>query len=210
MRTARTVGAERGDARSESGFTVVELAIVLLISGVVMTTLVGILTSQSRAERSVSAVAASQEEVRMALVQIQQDLRSAEPLIALPSAGDFPKRMEIVHLAFNDDKVTRFRWRLDSAKNELVREVLDTNGAVTATTYRLKGVTNNTVFRYFDKNGNELTAANSTSETIAGCTLRVRVLIDASPQKGAAPLDNWSDVQLRNRLPDKLAAGCTS
>jgi type II secretory pathway component PulJ len=192
----------------ESGFTVIELAIVLLMSSIVMATLVGILDSQSKAERSVNALAASQEEVRLALVEIQRDLRSAEPLIALPSASDFPTQMQIVHLAFDNDSIVRFRWRLDTANDELVRETLNTSGAVTATTYRLEGVTNNTVFRYFSAKGSELSAANATSDEIAGCTLRVRVLIDAAPEAGAAPLDNWSDVQLRNRLPDKLLTGC--
>jgi competence protein ComGC len=189
------------DRRDESGFTVVELSIVMMISVIVMVSIVGMLTSQSNAQRTVSALASSQEQVRLAVVEIEQDLRSAEPLIALPSPSDYPKRMEMVHLAFNDDSVTRFRWRLDTATNELVREVLDNNGAVTATTYRLTGVTNNTVFRYFNAQGTELTDANSTSSTIARCTMRVRVLIDAAPEKGGKPLDNWSDVQLRNRLP---------
>ncbi len=197
----------RGEDCDASGFTVIELAIVMMISSVLMVTLVGILDSQSRAEQKVNALAASQEQVRLALVEIQSDLRSAEPLIALPSAADFPKQMEIVHLSFDNDAATRFRWRLDTAKNELVRETLTNAGAVSATTYRLQGVTNNTVFRYFDGNGNELLAANSSAEDIARCTLRVRILIDAAPEKGPQPLDNWSDVQLRNRLPGGV--GCT-
>lgn len=193
--------------RDEAGFTLVELSIVMMISTIVMVSIVGMLTSSSKAERTVSALASSQEQVRLAVVEIEQDLRSAEPLIALPNATDYPKRMEIVHLAFNDDAVTRFRWRLDPTKEELVREVLDNNGNVTATTYRLTGVTNNTVFRYFNAQGTELTADNATSETIARCTMRVRVLIDAAAEKGGIPLDNWSDVQLRNRLPGDV--GCS-
>lgn len=190
----------------ESGFTLIELAIVMMISTIVMASIVGILTSQTRAERSVNGLASAQEQVRLALVAIQSDLRSAEPLVALPAATDFPKRMEIVHLAFEDDSLVRFRWRLDDATDELVRESLDNDGNVTGTTFRLGGVTNNTVFRYFNSKGDELTAENSTSETIARCTLRVRVLIDAAPEGGPQPLDNWSDVQLRNRLPGGV--GC--
>ena len=196
----------RTRAGDDSGFTVVELAIVMMISTIVMVSLVGMLDSQSRAERSVNGLAAAQEQVRVALVEIQQDLRSAEPLVALPAATDFPKRMEIVHLAFETDQLERFRWRLDDVNDELVRETLDSNRNVTGTTFRLTGVTNNTVFRYFNSKGDELTAENSTSETIARCTLRVRVLIDAAPEDGPRPLDNFSDVQLRNRLPGGV--GC--
>lgn len=190
-----------GQGATDSGFTVIELAIVMMISAVVMTTLVGILDSQSRAERSVNGLASAQEQVRLALIEVQRDLRSAEPLIALADANDFPKQMNIAHMDFEDDTMTYFRWRLDAGRKELVREVLGPNGAVTDTTYRLRGVTNNTVFRYFNGRGNELTPANSTSSIIASCTLRVRILIDAAPEDGPQPLDNWSDVQLRNRLP---------
>lgn len=197
----RGAGTDRQRAADASGFTVIELAIVMLISSVIMTTLVGILDSQSRAERNVSALAGAQEQVRLALIEIQSDLRSAEPLIALASADDFPKQMNIAHMNFDDDTMTYFRWRLDPVKNQLVREVLNGSGAVTATTFRLTGVTNNTVFRYFNGKGNELTPLNSTSSIIATCTLRVRILIDAAPEGGPQPLDNWSDVQLRNRLP---------
>lgn len=196
----------RARANDESGFTVLELAIVMMISTIVMVSLVGILDSQSRAERSVNGLAAAQEQVRLALVEIQRDLRSAEPLVALPAASDFPKRMQIEHLDFDTDSVVRFRWRLDDANDELLRETLAADGTVTGVTFRLGGVTNNTVFRYFNSRGDELTSENSTSEIIASCTLRVRVLIDAAPEAGPQPLDNVSDVQLRNRLPGGV--GC--
>lgn len=190
----------------ESGFTVIEMAIVMLISSIIMTTLVGILASQSRAERTVSGLATAQEQVRLALVELQSDLRSAEPLVKLDNIDDYPTQMEIVHLDFDTDALLRFRWRLDATKNELVRETLDENRNVTATTFRLQGVTNNTVFRYFSGTGFELTPQNTTADNIAGCTLRVRVLIDAAPEKGPQPLDNTSDVQLRNRRPGR--PGC--
>jgi hypothetical protein len=67
-------------------------------------------------------------------------------------------------------------------------------------------VTGNTVFRYFNSSGDELTAATHSSASIADCTLRVRVKIEAAPNSGPSPLDNWSDVQLRNRLPGGV--GC--
>lgn len=194
------------DRDHEAGFTVVELAIVMMISMTVMASIVGMLHSQSKAERSVNGLASAQEQVRLALVAVQSDLRSAEPLVALPTASEFPKRMEIIHLDFDTDAMLRFRWRLDDVNDELVRETLDDAGNVTATTFRLGGVTNNTVFRYFNSRGDELTAENSTPEIIASCTLRVRVLIDAAPEDGPQPLDNWSDVQLRNRLPGGV--GC--
>ncbi|MDQ3107359.1 MAG: hypothetical protein M3Q68_06085 [Actinomycetota bacterium] len=193
----------------ESGFTVVELAIVMLISATVMGSLIGILDSQSRAERRINALASNQEQVRLALVQVQQDLRSAEPLVELDDISKYPTQMNIMHRDFDDDDVTYFRWRLNTVANELVRETLATDGSVAATTFRLAGVTSNTVFRYFKTNGAELQPdpTQHTSRDIADCTVRVRILIDAAPEKGPQPLDNWSDVQLRNRLPGGV--GCS-
>jgi prepilin-type N-terminal cleavage/methylation domain-containing protein len=198
------------DDGRERGFTVIELSIVLAISGLLMASLLGMLTSQTNAERRVTALAGNQEQVRLALVEIQQDLRSAEPLVPLTDASKYPQMMEIVHVGFDDDVVTHLRWRLDATAHELVREVLDGNGAVARTTFRLRGVTGNTVFRYFDANGNELLPAGLAD--VANCSIRVRVKIEAAPQPGPQPLDNWSDVQLRNRLPGNqecLLAGTT-
>lgn len=194
--------------RNESGFTVLELTIVMMISAVVMATFAGILDSQSKAERRVNTLAANQEQVRLALVAIQQDLRSAEPLVPLADITKYPTQMEIIHADFDTDVTTRLRWRFDSTKQELVRETLSTSGTVTATTFRLTGVTGKTTFRYFNASGDELVPdpTAQTSATIAGCTVKVRVLIDAAPQSGPNPLTNWSEVQLRNRRPG--GAGC--
>jgi prepilin-type N-terminal cleavage/methylation domain-containing protein len=194
--------------RDDSGFTVVELSMVMMISAIVMAAIVGMLDTQTRAERHVHAVAGSQEQVRLALVMVQSDLRSAEPLVELDDMAKYPTQMDIMHQDFDTDAVTFFRWRLDKTKDELVRELLDDQGVATATTFRLPGVTSNTVFRYFNSRDQELVpdVTLHTRKEVANCTVKVRVLIDAAPEAGAKPIDNWSEVQLRNRLPGGV--GC--
>lgn len=197
-------GRRRSD---ESGFTVVELAITMLISAIVSVSLLGLLTSQSSVERRMSSLATNQEQVRQALVLLQRDLRSAEPLIPLADATSYPRQVELLHLDFDTDAVLRFRWRLDTTADELVRETLAPDGTATATTHRLTGVTSDTVFRYFSSNGTELLAGAVTSATIATCTIRIRIDVEAAPERGPAPLEATSDVDLRNRLPGNAACG---
>lgn len=199
--TRRRRGARDG------GFTTVELIVVIAIGATVMASLIGVLDSQTRMERRVSALASNQEQVRQALVQIQRDLRSAEPLVALANPYDYPRQVDIIHLDFATDAPVHFRWRVDSSTKELVREVLGAGDAVTATTFRLRGMDGAAVFRYFSSTGDELVPQTSTSSTIADCTIRVRVTLAAAPESGPRPLGNASDVQLRNRLPGSAACG---
>lgn len=191
----------------EAGFTVVELAITMLISAIVSVALLGVLTSQSNVERRMSSLATNQEQVRQTLVLLQRDLRSAEPLIPLADASAYPRQVELLHLDFDTDAVIRFRWRLDVARDELVRETLGADGSPLATTHRLTGVSSSAVFRYFSSNGTELLAGSVTSATVATCTIRMRIDIEAAPERGPQPLEATSDVDLRNRLPGNAACG---
>lgn len=199
--------AHRRRRRDESGFTVVELAITLLISGIVTASLFGMLDSQTRAERRMTALANNQELVRQALVTMQRDFRSAEPLIPLADAMKYPSEVELLHLDFDTDAAERFRWRVDTTTSELVRETLSDTGVVTATTHRLAGVTSSNLFRYFSSNGGELVPGVATSATIATCTIRMRIDLSAAPEVGPAAIASTSDVDLRNRLPGNAACG---
>ena len=193
--------------RAEAGFTVIELAVTMLIAAIVTASLLGILESQARVERRVTSLANNQEQVRQTLVLLQRDLRSAEPLIPLSDAFAYPRQVELLHLDFDSDAVLRFRWRLDTTRKELVRETLASNGSVSATTHRLAGVANTAVFRYFSSNGGELEPGVATSATIATCTIRMRIDLRSAPDRGSPPLPATSDVDLRNRLPGNAACG---
>jgi type II secretory pathway pseudopilin PulG len=194
----------------EAGFTVVELMIAMLLTAIVMTSLSGLLTSQSKAEQRLSTLADNQEAARLALVEMQQDLRSAEPLVALDTSTDYATQVRLLHLDFVTGAKTLFQWRLDVAAQELVREVLDDTGAVTATTFRLAGVVDTQAFRYFEQGGLELSPATANPSVIAECTIRIRITLHAAPGKGPATTLAESDVELRNRLPGSLYCGQTA
>ena len=194
----------------DEGFSILELAITMMLSGMVFSAIVGILISQTNAERSVSAFVANHEEIRQAMVEIQRDLRSAEPLIAAGATSNLKNQLD---LKMYDDvtSVTPFhvRWRLDTVNNELVRELIATDGTVTGTTYRVRGSANGVetvpvpLFTYYRANGQAyvLDDPGVTPGDVAYCTVRVAIDLRANPNDGRNAVRLVSDVQLRNKLP---------
>lgn len=182
----------------EEGFTVVELAIVALISSLLLGSILGVLEGQSRAERRVSAIADNQELVRQAMVAVQRDLRSAEAIVAPTSAATAAYRIDLIHVDFDTGARSQLRWRLVAADRQLVREVVE-GGTVTAVTHRLSGVDVRPMLEYYDARGRELSAGSGAANTVVRCTARVRVEIAAAPSAGPAPLAVSSEVELRNR-----------
>jgi type II secretory pathway pseudopilin PulG len=195
---------------ADDGFTVVELSVSMSIMSVVLIAIFGLLTSQSVALRRVDAMADNREAARLALLELQQDLRSAEPLVELSSPASYATEVRLTHREFVTGAETVFRWRVDPVADQLVRELLAPDGTVVATTYRMSGVVDTAPFRYFGQDGLELPTSglNAASPSLlATCTIRVRITLHAAPIKGPAPMLADSDVQLRNRLPGSLYCG---
>lgn len=206
------MSARAEPGHGESGFTVVELAITMAISMIVMGSILGILDSQTRAERRVSTFADNQEVIRQAVVAMQRDIRSSEPLAELPgSATQYALRIDLsVFEDILDPNPVSIRWRVDIAAKELVRETLDATGAVTGVTHRLTGVTNNfgsPLFTFYDAVQLPYDLTLTTPKTISDCTVRIRTRLVAAPTAGPAPAVLISDTQLRNRLPGG-SVGC--
>ena len=194
-------------ARDDRGFTLVELSITSLLTAVVSAAIVSMLVSQMNAEREVTRFAGNQEEIRQAVVAMQQDLRSAEPLTEVSNPLDLRYRVDL--MVYDDVEAptpVQIRWRLDAASHELVREQLESD-VVTGTTHRVRGVVNvdqaAPLFTYYDADDvpYALDDVGITSGTVVYCTVRVRIDLRAAPNGGHKPVTVISDVQLRNRLP---------
>jgi prepilin-type N-terminal cleavage/methylation domain-containing protein len=192
----------------DGGFTVIELSIAMVIGAVVFVAVTGIMVSQFRAGKDVDSFTTNQEDIRQALIAIQQDLRSAEPLTEVANPLDLQYRVDLmVFDSVSAATPVQIRWRLDSATRQLLRESVDANNNVLATSYRLKGVANADtsipLFSYYKADDTEyvLSAPGTTPGTIAFCTVRMRVDIRAAPHGGRKNVQLTSDVQLRNRLP---------
>lgn len=194
---------------AHDGFTVIELAITLLVSSVISVALAALLANQTRVERRASSLVANEEELRQAMLAIERDLRSAEPLVALGDSADNDLRLDLsIYPDITSTVAETLTWRVDTVTRELLRELWGVGGSVT-TTYRLRGVANtdaDPLFRYFKANGLAFVPGVDPPADIAACTVRVRLNLTAAPNDGPAPTRLVSDVQLRNRQPG--GAGC--
>ena len=194
--------------RSESGFTVIELAITMALTAMVSLALFGILETHSNAEHQVSQFVSNQEDVRQAIVALQRDLRSSEPLTEVSDPTQLRWRIDLkMYPDVNSTIPFQVRWRVDASSRALLREIIDSNGVVTSTTHRLGGVTNMQdsvpIFTYYraDDTTYDLLSPDTSPGTVAYCTVRVGIDIRGNPEGGRMPARLLSDVQLRNKLP---------
>jgi Tfp pilus assembly protein PilW len=178
--------------RDDDGFTLVELAISVMISMIVMASLLGLLTSQTTAEHRVQQVADSQEAIRQAYVELTGDLRSADPLVSATASS-----VELEHRDLSGTTVRRLRWSVQTAADgsrTLVRTELG-NGGTQDVSYRLAGVADSAVFTFYKAGTTPVTVAAGDE---ARCAKRVRVVLRATAEGRGAPLRLESDVDLRN------------
>ena len=201
---------EARSTRDDSGFTVVEIMITLLISSLVLTAILGILDSQMRIERRVTAFANNQEELRDALISLQRDIRSSEPLVALPTIDEHKLKLRLNVYTDATSAPTPIQWSATPG-GELVRE--DLSQSPPWVTHRLKGLDPNLdqLFFYFMTNG-ELNLAPPAPNVppqpadVATCTVAIKIVLRATPEAGPAVSPLESDVQLRNRT--RAPQGC--
>lgn len=219
----------RGPVRDgdESGFTLVELMITTALLATVMAAILGVLDSQTRTERRVRIFADNQEVLRQAIVAMQRDIRSSEPLKRLATSPEYALRIDLdVYSKITDPAPIPIRWIVDTGTEELRREVLNSAGTPVAITHRVTGVSNNyavPLFTFYNANSKagsgtvaatpvadedlgKYDLASSNPTDIASCAVRIRIDLLAAPTPGPAPARLISDAQLRNRLPG--GTGC--
>lgn len=190
------------DDRDEGGFTVVELAIVMAMAMLVMSSLLGMLTSQSKATTRLDRFANNQEQVRLAMVAMQKDLRSSERLLELPAGADIRYRVDLERYvdaaAVEPETIS---WRI-TADGELVRYLVRSATDLVAT-HRLAGTANVergvALFTHVRASGTPY-ATTESARTVADCSVKVQLRLQAAPESGPAPMPLSSAVQLRNRI----------
>jgi type II secretory pathway pseudopilin PulG len=208
----RGCGPERdAPARGERGMGVVELMVVVLMLGLVLSTVFGVLSSVSGNERTQEAKVNNQERVRLVLAQLTRDLRSANPLVAATTAANAATSVEMA-IGPSTGPQTYVHWWLSGTT--LSRSVAATAGG-TPTTSKvvLTNVRNTarnvTLLRYFRSSVAEMALIGVgavTAGDVVNCTIRVKVAVSSDSDPGPAPFLEETDAEIRNRLPGGL--GC--
>ncbi len=176
----------------------------MLLTAIVSVSIFGVLFSQASTERRVQRLSDNQIAVRDALIEVGRDVRSADPLLGLTDITAYKTQIQVTVKDVASDSVRSLQWRFDTATSTLVREELDASGNVTSTSYRLAGVdATQPIFTYYRSDGSAYTLdpVVETAQTVALCTVKVHVRIQAAPSSGPAPIALESDIQLRNRVP---------
>ncbi len=198
-----------GRLRGEGGITLVELmvasAAMLVLVGAFITTFYTITSSETNTVASENAADA----VRIGMVQLQHDIQSANPVVALPSVSDYGNEVTISveEPSGPNQQVT---WTYDSATHTLYRQAGGSGGSSVP---EITGVVNGAstpVFSYFDSAGNNLVAgANTTSAEVAACASRISVQIDVSGGQKTTPYAEHMSVAVPDNLPSATAgAAC--
>ncbi len=184
------------------------MMISLTIMSILIGSLLGTLDIATRGQSRQDALVTDQESVREAMLQMDRDLRDANPIEPLTSASSYASQVETSDIAPNG--TTEFvLWQLNGTT--LTRSLLSAPGGTTLSTQTiLSNVNNNTtgtsLFRYFNSTNTELTSANNTAGDFANCTIRILITVAAASAPGPVPFSESSDVEIRNRLPGGI--GC--
>jgi type II secretory pathway pseudopilin PulG len=179
----KRVRAQMGGTRTnERGTSLVEVLIATMVLAAVMATVLSLVDSSWRRERSEEAVADTDASVGLALDRFGADVRHARALVA-PLTGQNPAQVLTLDVTEPDGQQGRVRWR--TTASTVVRERLDLLGGVSSTeTLLVKALPVAPTFAYFGADGSELQPGVVTPSELATCTAGVRVHLQADPSGG--------------------------
>lgn len=216
----------RASRSTEQGFTVTELAVVVLVMSIVMVSLLPALSSMTNSTNSIANKSLTTTDVRQAMETISRDLRAANPISAVssvatldnqvsftvycstPGVGDCTSQSQRpVSYALSGYAVTQTR-------GTATRTLLAGRGTPTLTAAKRVAAVVNTsaqpLFTYFDHTGSILATSGTLAaapEDFRDCTTTVQVhlVVIADPNNTTSPIDLTSLVALRNY---HVVSGC--
>ena len=192
--------------RSDSGSSLTEMMVVILVLAVVMLSISQVLASLTKNEDLQQAKVANQERVRLTMLEMAREIRSANPILPLPTYEQYQNQIDVAVGSLVQGQ-QYIRWRLEG--ETLVKEDLASAvGPVNDSRIVLRNVRNSTLgiqlFRYYKSNDSEV--IGNVPADYANCTIRVRISIASDSEPGPIPFEENSDVEIRNRIPGGL--GC--
>lgn len=200
----------------EEGFTVVELAVAILLLSLVSFMLLNFLDSTTKLTNRASLHSQAEQDARLAMRTITQDLRSANPITGSPCTGGLKDciSFEVQQPTRADRTCEKTTFTYSVVSGNLTRTSTVTKwassacAAPTTSTYPLLGSVVNTsvtpavaMFTYYDRNGAVLPptdAATILRKPSAGGAASIKVSFVVRFQAKAPELRLSGSVSLRN------------
>lgn len=201
----------------ESGFTLVELLVVMLILGVVGTiTVAGVvqgMQTSAHAQDRAEALANSQTVVE----RVSRELRAADPLCAIkPGAVSLTieRGQRLFYHHYEIEQVGQERWALQQARKDITADVNDFDDPVErcdghdagALRLMIGGLTSAEVFVPLDHTASEIVidpnaaaGEDGSPEHAAELTRRIRLVVERSVQADRPSIQVETTVTVRNR-----------
>ena len=196
---------EAPEVAADAGFTMVELAVVLLIFAIVMSICGSVIVSLSNSARRNDSMVTTEQAASTALAVLARDIRSAHS-ISFP--GTSPNQVELQDNNGSGGYVY-VEWTYDSTAKTVTRSTATSAaGPFTKTGPTASSVTNGStgIFRYYNVLGAEISSA--TNNTIKNCAARIGVQLDVSSSTIGVPTFMASeDVSLTDQVQIISAPG---
>lgn len=208
----------------EAGFTLPELLVVVMVTGIVMVALFSSLTSVTQATARTDARSQTLADTRRAMETITRDLRAANPIDALTPVSAYDNRVQFsVYCQTGSANCSgNLRSVRYQASGETLQRVV---GATTAPLLQPQGTTSlpahlrrgallndgsQPVFAYFRADGQQLvttgaSASPSTSFRDCAKTVRIHLRVRAEANNPSAVVNMRTEVALRN---NNEVSGC--
>ena len=186
----------------ESGFTVLELMVVVAIMGIVLAIAGDALFSLTNTTNRHSATVDAEQAASTAIAQTAADIRSAHT-IQFPSSTPNPSSQLILNLNNpSGGTMTQVEWVYQASSKTFTREILNpSNGTVLSSRIVATNVTNGATpaLSYFNYHGDNITAADP--GTVANCATRIQLQLLIVPSTpGAASITETADAALTDQL----------
>jgi prepilin-type N-terminal cleavage/methylation domain-containing protein len=192
--------------RSDAGFTVVELAVVLIVMSIVLVIAGTSLISLDRATSRNDSAVQEEQAASNGMAELENDLRSAAT-VTIPPGASAADELQLALLG-SAGATTNVRWVYDVSAQTLTRQV-QLQGSYQPQGYSIADVSNGAaapVFTYYDSNESDI--SETTGSNIALCTTAVGIDVQvASSAQGVGAFDETSEVALTNQVQALTAPG---
>lgn len=191
--------------RTDAGFTLVELVIVLLLASVVLIAALSALTSLANAAGNNDSVVRREQAVSSVLAQLERDVRSSAS-ISTPAGASAADELQ---LAVPDATgTTEVLWVHDSSAGTLTRET-EVDGAFQPGGLAVEDVSNDPatpVFTYYRSDASLIPTTTASTVDLCATAVGIDVRVKSS-QAGGGGFGETSEVALTDQAQSLTAPG---